>query len=222
MSKKWLLGASVSAAVFAGGAQANLLSDGTFESLTLVGGNYGDLLENYGPAGAVGASWTNGSNSVLAIATTYSENGPLNFVAQSGTNALDLTGVGYEGPVSLSQTVNLAVGSYLLSFYLGDIKDAGGYALPSAVKVLINNVQQGGTFFNSAGTLTTNWAQILVPFTTTGGSTTLTFSTAGLTLDSYTGLDNVVLTAVPEPGAWLMMLAGMAAVGFVSKRRAAI
>jgi len=220
MSKKWLVGAGVAAAVFAGGAQAaNLLSDGSFESLILTGGNFGNLLENYGPASAVGASWTNNSNFVLAIDTTYTEAGPINFVAQDGKNAVDLTGAGNQGPVNLSQTVNLAAGSYLLSFYLGDISQIPNYTLPSSVNVLINNLQQGLTLTNFSGTSTVNWAQMLVPFTTAGGSTKITFSTNGLVLDSYTGIDNVMLTAVPEPGTWLMMVAGMAAVGFMAKRR---
>jgi len=219
MSKKWLVGAGVAAAVFAGGAQATLLADGSFENVALGVGNYGPLLGNYGPGGSVGPAWTNGSNFVLAIDKTYSEV-PLKFLAQAGNIAMDLTGAGNQGPVSLSQTVSLLAGSYLLSFYLGDISNSSNYNSSSEVKVLINNVQQPGTFVNSAGTSTTNWAQMLVPFTLlTGGPTTVAFSTAGLTLDNYTGIDNVVLTAVPEPGAWLMMLAGMAAVGFMAKRR---
>jgi len=219
MSKTWLDGAGVAAAVFAGGAQANLLSDGSFESLILTGSNLGNLLENYGPASAVGASWTNSSNFVLAIDTNYTEAGPINFVAQQGNNAVDLTGAGNQGPVELSQTVNLAAGSYLLSFYLGDISQIPNYTLASSVNVLINSVQQGLTRTNSAGTSTVNWAQMLVPFNTSGGFTTVTFSTVGLSLDSYTGIDSVMLTAVPEPGTWLMMVAGMAAVGFMAKRR---
>ena len=198
MRSKILIGASLATALFAGGAQANLLSDGSFENVPLVPVNFTNLLENYG-VGPVGPSWVNGSNFVLAFDTTYTEGGPLNFVTQDGTRAMDLTGAGNQGPVSLSQTVNLAAGNYLLSFFVGDISESPNYTLASSVKVLINNIPVGGTFSNSAGTGTANWAAMSVPFSSLGGSTTVTFSTAGLTLDNFTGLDNVVLTAVPEP-----------------------
>lgn len=118
--------------------------------------------------------------------------------------------------------MNLAAGLYLLSFHLGDISGVPNYTMASAVNVLVNNVQQGATFANFTGTSTTSWLQFLVPFTSAGGATTVTFSTTGLALDSLTGLDNVVLTAVPEAGSLLMMMAGLAAVGFVAKRRAGV
>lgn len=201
-------------------AAPNLLSDGSFESLNLVGGNYGNLLENYGPGGSVGSAWVNSSNYILGIDTTYTEgSGSLKFFAQDGTKAVDLTGAGNQGPVSLSQTVNLAAGSYLLSFYLGDIKNSSPYGLTSSVKVLINDVQQGSTFSNGAGTTSTNWVQFLVPFVSSGGATKVTFSTAGLTLDNYTGLDNVSVTAVPEPAAYGLAFAGAMVIFFAKRRR---
>lgn len=140
-----------------------------------------------------------GGGSVMAFDTTYAETS-LNFVDQHLTKAVDLTGAANQGPVKLSQTVNLAAGSYLLPFYLGDISGIPDYTLASSVNVLINNAQVGSTFSNGAATGTVNWAPMSVLFSTlVSGPTTVAFSTASLTLDNFTGIENVVLTAVPEP-----------------------
>jgi hypothetical protein len=199
--------------------------DGGFESLVVTGGNYTDLLENYGPATPVGASWFNASSYVLGIDTAYTEGvqnsqNTLRFIAQEGTKAIDLTGAGNQGAVALSQTLPLSAGQYLLSFFLGDIN--GGdprYSRASAVEVLFGGSSLG-TFTNAAGGLTTNWLQVEVPFTSNGVNNTLTFRTTGLTLDNYTGLDNVSVTAVvPEPGSLAMVLAALAAAGVAARRR---
>ena len=58
-------------------------------------------------------------------------------------------------------------------------------------------------------------------FTAAGASTTLSFMNIGATGTSYPQIDNVSVTAVPEPGTYAMLLAGLAAVGFVAKRRSA-
>lgn len=202
------------------GAMASAQSavvDGGFESL-LTAPNLGPLLQNYGPAGAVGAAWTNSANFVLAIDTTYTE-GALSFVAQQGTKSLDLTGAGNQGPIALSQTLALSAGQYMLSFYLGDINGGDSrYALPSSVEVLFGGSSLG-TFSNLAGGTTTNWIQVLVPFTSNGVNNVLTFSTEGLRLDNFTGLDNVSVNAVPEPGSLAMVLASLGVAGLAAKRR---
>lgn len=211
---------SIGLAMVAGNANANLLVDGSFESLNLNIDGFGPLLELFGPGSAVGGSWTNIGGFVLGKATTYTE-GPFIFAAQDGTKSIDLTGFGNQGPTALSQTVSLVAGNYVLSFYLGNVNSDPqfGLSLPASVKVLINNQQQGGIFTNSAGSTTTNWEQVLVPFQSLGGSTTITFSTFGLNLDYYTGIDNVVLAAVPEPKGYGLALVSMGLVAFVVRRR---
>ena len=53
----------------------------------------------------------------------------------------------------------------------------------------------------------------------TGSTKKLTFSALGVS-DSYgTSLDNISVTAVPEPETFLMMLAGMGLMGFIARRR---
>jgi hypothetical protein len=218
MLKKFAFGAIVVSTM--GSAHAFVV-DGGFESLVLTGGNFGDLLENYGPAAPVGASWLNSSNFVLGIDTTYTE-GALQFVAQEGSKAIDLTGAGNQGAVALSQTLSLIAGQYMLSFYLGDINGGDSrYSLASSVEVLFGGTSLG-IFSNAAGGATTNWMAVAVPFTSDGVNNTLTFTTTGLQLDNYTGLDNVSVTAVPEPGSLAMVLAALAAAGLVARRRRAV
>ncbi len=54
-------------------------------------------------------------------------------------------------------------------------------------------------------------------FTTTGGQ--LVFTELGPSDQQGNILDNVVLTAVPEPSTWAMMVLGFAGVGFMAYRR---
>lgn len=218
MSKKSMILSGLASTVFAAGAHANLLADGSFESMALAGGNYGNLLENF--SSSVGTNWSNSSNWVLGISTSYTEVGPLSFVAQDGGKSIDLTGAGNQGPVKLSQTVNVATpGTYLLSFWLGDVYNTTNYASSAAVKVLVDGTQQGGVFTHNTISSTASWAQQTLMLSLPAGTHVISFSTSGLTLDNYTGLDNVVLTPVPEPSAWLMLLAGLATAGFVARRR---
>lgn len=59
--------------------------------------------------------------------------------------------------------------------------------------------------------------QTTTSFVGTGAGVALQFKgTSGV---NYIGLDNVVVTAVPEPGALALMLAGIGVVGFVARRR---
>ena len=111
----------------------------------------------------------------------------------------------------LSQSLETMNGQqYLLSFDWSSYSPA-----PSTLKVTSGNVSNTLT---SAGTAysTQSWL-----FTATSASTTLLFTNLGVTGSSYPQIDNVSVTAVPEPGTYAMRLAGLAAVGFVAKRRSA-
>ena len=62
-----------------------------------------------------------------------------------------------------------------------------------------------------------NWTSFSFNFTPLTNSTALSFT--GLLGSDYIGLDNISVTAVPEPGTLAMLFAGLAAVGTVVARK---
>lgn len=87
--------------------------------------------------------------------------------------------------MTLSQTLALSPGQYVLNFFLGDINGGhASYGLASAVEVLFGGSSLG-VFSNAAGGTSTNRMEVLVPFTSNGVNNTLAFSTRDLTLVSY-------------------------------------
>jgi len=100
-----------------------------------------------------------------------------------------------------SNRTNTAVATNGLSFGLGN----GWIAAP-------------GLAVNNSGD--NQWSQVSYNFIAGGGTTTLSFMATGNS-DSYgTSLDKVSVTAaVPEPSTYALMFGGLAAVGFIARRR---
>jgi len=186
--------AAVLALSFGTAGAANLLADGDFEAFDpmVANGSY-TVVNAPGPLGA----WTVGGTSVDLIQNNYG----------SITNvSVDLAGT--PGPGSLSQDFLAQAGyTYTLKF---DLSTNGGSQL---------DVTFAGNLYSFIPGATTT---ITLPtwFAAAGGTQSVKF-------DSVLGgsggpvIDNVMLTAVPEPGTYAMLLAGLAAVGFVAKRRSA-
>lgn len=96
---------------------------------------------------------------------------------------------------------NVAAGSNDLSFSLGNLSGN-----------LLNGVAGGGTI---------QWLHYTgIADLGSSGSATLTFAALGVSDMAGGSLDNISVTAVPEPGALALMLAGLGIVGgLVAKRR---
>jgi hypothetical protein len=94
--------------------------------------------------------------------------------------------------------------------------------VPADSNGLTFNVGAGdvSVFVATENDMTDNdWKLYTTSFTATGASTTLTFTAVG-TNDSYgTSLDNVVLTAVPEPGEGALIVAGLLGIAGLARRR---
>ena len=191
-------------------ASANLLTNGSFETPAVPAGG----LAEYTPGTNLGG-WIVINTPVAALGG-FSEPG-YTYPAQDGSISLDLTGIGTRGAGGVQQTVDLATGNYLLSFWIGN-DDGPTFSQPTSVELFVNGASQG-SFTNSdvtAGTI--NWRNYTFDLASIGGATTIGFVNRTSTNDNGAFFDNVSLvaagtSAVPEPATWAMMIAGFGAVG---------
>jgi PEP-CTERM motif len=108
-------------------------------------------------------------------------------------------------------------GNYTLSFYFSPRPNRA--ANTNGIDVLVN----GSSVFaiTGVGGPQTVWTQHFVNFSV-GAPSTLRFSATGIS-DSLGGyLEDIRLTAVPEPATWAMMLAGFGLIGFSARRRKSV
>ena len=136
--------------------------------------------------------------------------GSFHFLGAGNGNYVDLDGsTGQAG--TLTQTLTgLADGNYALTFELaGNHRDGGTEATTIALSGAANTLLTPGMNDDA-------WYTI-VGYASGG---TLTFSFHDASADNIGSLlDNVSVTAVPEPGSLPLMLAGIAALGFAARRR---
>ncbi len=219
------VGASLLVAVSS--AQANLLTNGSFETPAVPVGSFttfpvGSALipgwSVFGPAGT----------NVAIVSGSFSQNG-VSFPAQDGLQWLDLTGNGANSAEGVSQNVATTVGNlYQLSLYVGNTTGGGVFGTTSTVNVSLNGVPTFVDVNDTVSATTLNWELFTHPFIATGASTTLGFQNGDPSNDNSNGLDNVVLldlgpavSRVPEPGTLALLAIGLAAFGMARNRRKA-
>jgi Protein of unknown function (DUF642)/PEP-CTERM motif len=215
------------AALFAAASVAqaqNLLVNGSFEEGAFV--NQGNQTMSPGVGSTVISGWT-----VLTDATAWINAGnPFGLAASDGSRFLDLTNYSAGAPFAgMSQTFATTAGAtYTLSFDLGG---SNFWGRPDAL--IASAAGTSATFTTGPASTTTpnnDWYHESMTFTATGATTTLTLQ--GSVGFNYIGLDNVSVAllsgpgptpdpvpAIPEPSTWALMLAGLAAIGTVARRR---
>ena len=213
-------------ALLATGASAQIVSNGSFETFT---GTFG----SDGGAQLTGASttltgWTivGGEIAVLKTPNVYS------LTPSVGNNFLDLTGYTNVGfPKGVSQVLTgLTVGqTYAFSMDLGIRNGAcvsGGNNCHGPIQASATIGSTSQTFTEASAVAGNVWGTFGFNFVATAPSMTLTIDGISVPAgNEFIGVDNVLVTpgvvgAVPEPETYALLLGGLAAVGWFTRRRA--
>jgi choice-of-anchor C domain-containing protein len=201
-TKNLLVGIAFSAVAALGATSANayeLITNGSFENAAFDPGSFTTL--NNGSTDING--WTVGLGSIDYIGSYWQ--------ASNGSRSLDLSGV---SKGSISQTINTIAGKeYTVKFDMAGNPD-DNLKLKLLVASLSGNLTEVFNF-NATGTTNANmgWISNSYKFIAGPGNTT-TLSFASATDTAYgPALDNVSVSAVPEPATWAMMIIGFGAAG---------
>jgi choice-of-anchor C domain-containing protein len=199
--KTTLVGIVLAAAASHGFASTNLVTNGSFEANSVPGTFINSAQQSI-------SNWTVGAGNVDLVGSLWT--------AASGVNSVDLNG---SKKGEIHQTLNTVVGqTYQLSFEL-----AGNFQGGAAIKNLSVNIGPNGLYSfdttgKSAGSM--GWTTYSTTFVAVSNATTLSF--ASNTSGAYgPALDNVSVSAVPEPESFAMLLAGLGMMGVIARRRKA-
>jgi hypothetical protein len=129
-------------------------------------------------------------------------------------NCVDMGGTGGNsvGNLDLTTSLNLAAGTYLLSFDL-----IGSQRGPTTTtQVSFGSYSQ--TFVLTSGDMTTGIVTDL-PVTITGGPTQLTFMDIGANDNVGALLDNITISSTPEPSSLALLATGLLGSAGILRRK---
>jgi len=208
MKKIIALAALAAISATASASTTNLFTDGSFESIVQAPGTWGAYTAVPG--------WTVTKANGSATSTGLEVRDSLVGTAQDGANFVELDG--YENDM-IKQSFSTVVGQeYEIAFWFADRANVAASSLGFLASV-VSGSASSATGFGAVGDNGAAWHLITMDFT--ANSTTSIFSIKGTgTSDSFgTSFDNFSAFAVPEPGTFGLLAAGLAMLGLSSRRR---
>jgi hypothetical protein len=202
-------------------ASAQVLTNGDFESFTGTFGAAGAARKLAGQTTLTG--WT------PVIETSIGRNGNIyNITASSGENSLDLTSyraIGANVGLGVEQLMTglVAGAPYRVSFDLG-ISNlpcvSGGINCTGPIYVRVAAGAAEQVFVHDSDLPQVVWERYALDFVAADSESLLRFTV--VSAPGYgAGLDDVRVSAIPEPGTYALWLAGLALLGTQARRRRA-